>query len=169
MAKYSKKITERISDLIEDGLTITEVCNIVRISRKTFYQWKSEIPDFAQSIEDTEERSYIQLAALARRTLREQIEGYTVEEATFTYQPAPHDEKVLILKKKVVKQKRKEPSIASLNMLINSRLKKKQQEEKTQPEQKKMEVMPRNEWEQKAYDNFLKRVKKEGRFSEKPA
>lgn len=124
MAKYSKKLVEIISELLENDMSVTEVCNAVGINRKTFYEWVNTKPEFAQAVDDARERAYDELIALARRTLRERIEGYTVEETTYTYEPASYDESEMILKKKVVKSKRKEPSITSLNNMIQ-RLKEK--------------------------------------------
>lgn len=121
MAKYSKNLVAVIVELIENDMSVTDICRAVGITRKTFYEWKISKPDFARAVDDARERAYDELIALARRTLRERIEGYTVEETTYTYEPASYDENEMILKKKVVKQKRKEASIATLSALIERR------------------------------------------------
>lgn len=118
MAKYSKKLVETIAELLENDMSVTDICRAVGITRKTFYEWKSSKSEFAQAVDDARERAYDELIALARRTLRDRIEGYTVEETTFTYEPSSFDETEMVLKKKVVKRKRKEPSITSLNNMI---------------------------------------------------
>ncbi len=118
MAKYSKKLVETIAELLENDMSVTDICRAVGITRKTFYEWKSSKSEFAQAVDDARERAYDELIALARRTLRDRIEGYTVEETTFTYEPSSLDEAEMVLKKKVVKRKRKEPSITSLNNMI---------------------------------------------------
>lgn len=118
MAKYSKRLTDVICELIVKDMSISEVCEAVGINRKTFYEWKNSKPEFAQAIEEAREQAYEELLSLARRTLRERIEGYTVEETTYTYEPASYDENEMILKKKVVKRKRKEPNITSLNNMV---------------------------------------------------
>lgn len=118
MAKYSKKLAAVIVELIENDMSVTEICKAVGINRKTFYEWKNTKPEFAQAIEEAHQHAYDELIAIARRTLRDRIEGYSVEETTFTYEPSSLDDTEMILKKKVVKRKRKEASITSLNNLI---------------------------------------------------
>lgn len=121
MAKYSKRLVEVIVELIGNDMSVTDICRSVGITRKTFYEWKITKSDFSRAIDDARERAYEELIALARRTLRERIEGYTVEETTYTYEPASYDENEMVLKKKVVKQKRKEASITALSALIECR------------------------------------------------
>lgn len=118
MAKYCKRLVEVIVELIENDMSVTDICRSVGITRKTFYEWKATKPAFGRAVDDARERAYEELIALARRTLRERIEGYTIEETTYTYEPASYDENELVLKKKVVKQKRKEASITALSALV---------------------------------------------------
>lgn len=118
MAKYSKRLVEVIVELIENDMSVTDICRSVGITRKTFYEWKTVKPDFSRAIDGARERAYEELIALARRSLRERIEGYTVEETTYTYEPASYDENEMVLKKKVVKQKRKEASLTALSALV---------------------------------------------------
>ncbi len=41
MAKFTEELQEKIVLLIEeDTFTITEICDILNISRKTFYEWR---------------------------------------------------------------------------------------------------------------------------------
>ncbi len=129
MAKFSKKIAEVIVELVESDMSVTEICNAVGITRKTFYEWKNTKPDFSDAVDEARDRAYDELIVIARRTLRERIEGYTVEETTYTYEPSSYDENELVLKKKVVKSKRKEPSITSLNNMVQRVEEKKQKKD----------------------------------------
>lgn len=40
--KYSPEIIKEIHDNLELGLTITDVCDLVGISRETFYEWRDD-------------------------------------------------------------------------------------------------------------------------------
>lgn len=170
MAKYSKKLVDTITELLENDMSVSEVCNSVGINRKTFYEWKNTKPEFAQAIEEAREHAYDELLALARRTLRERIEGYTVEETTYTYEPASYDENEMILKKKVVKQKRREPSITSLNNMIQ-RVEAKRNNNRTNTQskikpfatdnKKKGFITPRNSKEAFILANFFKKMEED--------
>lgn len=165
MAKYSKKLVAVISELLENDMSITEVCNAVGIARKTFYEWKVSKPEFAQMIDEAQQRCYDELIVLVRRTMRENIEGYTIEETTYTYVPASYDENEMILKKKVVKRKRKEPSFRELNMLIE-KTQNKQEKATTQPtatEKRQGLVAPRNREEALILADFFARVENDSR------
>lgn len=159
MAKYSKRLVEVIVELIENDMSVTDICRSVGIARKTFYEWKTAKPDFSRAIDDARERAYEELIALARRSLRERIEGYTVEETTYTYEPASYDENELVLKKKVVKQKRKEASITALSALVERRRAETKTRELPDVSQiKKGHVNPTTSKEAFILANFLKRV-----------
>ena len=168
MAKYSKKLEEIISELLENDMSVTDVCNSVGITRKTFYEWINTKPEFAQAVEEARDRAYDELIALARRTLRERIEGYTVEETTYTYEPSSYDESEMILKKKVVKTKRREPSITSLNNLIqrtdNKRSTKASQTPIVKQANKEGMITPRNSEEALVLARFFQKIQNNGRI-----
>ncbi|WP_353120938.1 transposase [Dysgonomonas capnocytophagoides] len=87
MAKYSERLVEKIVRLIEeDTYTISEICDALRISRNSFYEWKNSKPEFCQALKDAEDRRDDSLAILARRSLREQLEGYVVTTEKIVYQ-----------------------------------------------------------------------------------
>lgn len=87
MAKYSERLVEKIVRLIEeDTYTISEICDALRISRNSFYEWKNSKPEFCQALKDAEDRRDNSLAILARRSLREQLEGYVVTTEKIVYQ-----------------------------------------------------------------------------------
>lgn len=51
MAKYNKKIVDRICELVsKDSYTIAEICKTVGISERTYYEWMSKNADFADTI-----------------------------------------------------------------------------------------------------------------------
>ena len=51
MGKYTQKLVEKISSLIEeDNYTITEICRIVGISRNVFYEWRTTKPEFSEAL-----------------------------------------------------------------------------------------------------------------------
>ena len=53
MAKYSKKMVEKIVGLIKsDTYTIAEICRQVGINTKTYHEWINTHEDFAQAVED---------------------------------------------------------------------------------------------------------------------
>ncbi|MBD8387578.1 MULTISPECIES: transposase [Dysgonomonas] len=106
MAKYSDRLVEKIVRLIEeDTYTISEICDALRISRNTFYEWKSTKPEFSQALEDAEARRDSSLAILARRSLREQLEGYVEITEKIVYQDDGYDGQTMksktVTKKKV--------------------------------------------------------------------
>lgn len=164
MAKYNQKLAAVIVKLVENDMPVTQICKTVGINRKTFYEWKNSKPEFAQAIEDAHERAYDVIIALARRTLRDRIEGYTVEETTFTYETSPLDDEQMILKKKVVKRKRKEASIASLNNIIErSRIRKSEKLHNFSSNEKQKNAMITPTTSQEAFilARFLQRLEQE--------
>lgn len=48
--KYSPEIVEKIIKYLEEGATITTTCDLVGISKETFYQWVNNKSDFADAI-----------------------------------------------------------------------------------------------------------------------
>lgn len=69
MAKYTEKLVKRIVELIEQDIyTVSEICNILRINRKTFYEWKKTKPEFRQEIETAEERCNEMMVAIVPKS-----------------------------------------------------------------------------------------------------
>ena len=72
MAKYTEKLVEKIVTLIEaDTYSISEICSILKISRKSFYEWKDTKPEFREAIEKAIDRRDDKLLMLARVTKKE--------------------------------------------------------------------------------------------------
>lgn len=85
MAKYSKKIVERICELISaDSYTIAEICKMVGISERTYYDWQSKNADFADAIKKAQDKFDELLVVEANKSLVKMIRGYTVDETRTT-------------------------------------------------------------------------------------
>lgn len=126
MAKYNEKLATKIVALIEeDTYTISEICTMLRISRKTFYEWRETKLDFRKAIEEAEERRDENLLFLARTSLRKKLEGYTVTEEKVTYVPDKNNPAKLTIKNKVVKQKYCPPDNTAIRQVIEGYEKKK--------------------------------------------
>lgn len=60
MAKYSKKLAYAITELIREDLhTISEICRMAGINRKTFYEWKKAKPEFKEEVIKATDSCYI--------------------------------------------------------------------------------------------------------------
>lgn len=81
MAKYSKKMVEKIVGLIKsDTYTIAEICRQVGINTKTYHEWINTHEDFAQAVEDAREEQMQTMVMVAKKSLRRKLEGYDVTE-----------------------------------------------------------------------------------------
>lgn len=110
MATYNKKTVEQIAALIEEGnYSISNICIIVGISRKTFYDWKNNHPDFQQAIEDAEQKRTDELLALANKSLKKKLEGYYQTVSRTVYTPSENDPDTLEIKQHVVTRRHCEP------------------------------------------------------------
>lgn len=86
MAKYTKKIVDRITELLSsDTYTIAEVCKMVGINEDTFYTWKKSKPEFSEAIKKAEEVRMQFFVVEAKKSLLKKIQGYTVQEKHTTY------------------------------------------------------------------------------------
>ena len=82
MAKYSKKVVERIVELVKsDTYTIAEICQQVGISQATFHRWQDEHEDFAIAIEEARESRMQYFVQEAKKSLLKKIQGYEVTES----------------------------------------------------------------------------------------
>ena len=86
MAKYNKKIAKRITDLIkQDSYTIAEICSIVKLSERCFYNWKKGNAEFADAIARARLQFDEILVEEAKTSLRKLVNGYDVEEKKTVY------------------------------------------------------------------------------------
>lgn len=120
MAKYNEKLIKKITDLIEEGVyTISEICEILGISRKTFYSWRDSKPEFAKAIDEATELREEKLLAMARQSLRKKLEGYTLTETKYKYIPDEDDPTQLKLKEKIVKVKEYAPDNRAIKIVLD--------------------------------------------------
>ncbi|MDR3057001.1 MAG: hypothetical protein LBU84_02545 [Prevotella sp.] len=120
MAKYTKKLTEEIVSLIEeDTYSIKEICSNLKISRKSFYEWKEAKPEFKKAIDRAVERRDEKLMMTARRSLKKKLEGYTLTETRTTYVPDKNNPEKLVLKSQVIKQKEYAPDMHAIKLILS--------------------------------------------------
>ncbi|QIK53059.1 hypothetical protein G7051_01315 [Dysgonomonas sp. HDW5B] len=108
MGKFTRSLADKIATLIEeDNYTITEICRIVGISRKMFYQWKATKPNFAEELQEAVEAREEKLKQKARQSMRQKVEGYKQIETKTTYAASKDsdDPYTLVVKEYVVKEK----------------------------------------------------------------
>lgn len=81
MAKYSKKLARKIFDLIKkDSYTIAEICAIVGISERCYYDWRSKIAEFADGLTRAREDFVDARLVDCEKSLVKLINGYDYEE-----------------------------------------------------------------------------------------
>ena len=84
--KYTPEIVKAITDLIEkDSYKVEEICEIVKISKDTYYRWLNENPDFSDALKKAETKFLQKIKANARKSLNKLVEGYEYEEKSTTY------------------------------------------------------------------------------------
>ena len=119
MAKFGKKIVERIVGLIKsDTYTIAEICRQVGINPKTYHQWKNDYPDFEAAIEDAENERMQMMVIEAKKSLLKKIQGYDVVETKVVTIPGKQkDEKGTpkpIIKEQTSTKKHIQPDTAAI-------------------------------------------------------
>ena len=94
MAKYSKKLVNKICNLIKsDSYTIDAICSISGISRSTYHEWKNTKPDFSDKIRDAEEDRLKYFAVEAKKSLLKKIQGFTfIEKKTVLFNSGKTEE-----------------------------------------------------------------------------
>ena len=119
MARYNKQLVDRILELTEDGAySISQICDTVNISRKTFYKWKQSHPGFAAELIAAENRRFESLKDDARLVLHRKLEGYITEIKRTVYIPDKDDPTQLVLKQQVITEKFCEPDTRFLLQLL---------------------------------------------------
>lgn len=158
MAKYNQKLVEKIVFLIEQDLyTITEICNIVKVNRKTFYEWKNTKPEFSEEIEEAMERRDDILLSMARISLKQKLEGYSVEEEKITYEPARSNPSELIEKSRVVNKKHYPAQLSAIKYVME-RHEKKKLAEKSEPKKEPTILYVQDQEEAELFIKLEKRV-----------
>ncbi|WP_291128715.1 hypothetical protein [Dysgonomonas sp. UBA7698] len=135
MAKYTERLAEKIVSLIEeDTYSITEICKHLKITRKSFYEWRDKKPEFRKAIEAAIESRDEALAITARRSLKKKLEGYTLTEIRTTYVPDKENPEKLVLKNRVVRQKEYAPDTHAIRLvLLHNETKEEENKEYSQP------------------------------------
>ena len=134
MAKYTEKLTQKITSLIEeDTYSIKEICSILKISRKSFYEWKETKPEFKKAIDRAVEHRDEKLLMVARRSLKRKLEGYTLTETRTTYVPDKNNPEKLVLKSQVVKQKEYAPDTHAIKLTLSQNSEVTDKEKSTSP------------------------------------
>lgn len=124
MAKYSQKLVDKIVALIEeDNYTITDICKVLGINRKTFYAWKSGKADFAMAIAIAMENREERLKMAARQAIRKKLGGYKMVETKTVYAVDKNadDPSELTVKEYVVKDKFCVPETSAIALAIADR------------------------------------------------
>lgn len=134
MAKYTEKLVEKIVILIEaDTYSISEICSILKISRKSFYEWKDTKPEFREAIEKAIDRRDDMLLMQARKSLKRKLEGYTLTETRTIYVPDKNNPDELVLKSQIVKQKEYAPDTHAIKLTLSRQDSKANKEEESTP------------------------------------
>lgn len=124
MAKYSKKIVKRITDLIrEDSYTVAEICSMSGISESTFHEWKANKPDFSEAVARARECFDEVLVREAKNSLRKKVKGYEVEESRITYVQNQKDaEGRPKIKEKILIRKNIQPDTFAIQFVLTNKV-----------------------------------------------
>lgn len=115
MAKYSKKVVERIVGLVKsDTYTIAEICQQVGISQATFHRWQEEHEDFALAIEEARESRMQYFVQEAKKSLLKKIQGYEVTETKVVTVPTKGDPSKPAIKEQTTQKKHVAPDTAAV-------------------------------------------------------
>lgn len=120
MAKrYSKKLADEIVSLVQEGIySVSAICRIAGIGRKTFYRWRETKNDFSRALSDAEQQCRDELRAKARQILKRKLEGYTQIVSRTVYVPSDDDPSQLVIKQHVVTEKHCEPDMRLVMQLL---------------------------------------------------
>ncbi|EGK01635.1 phBC6A51 family helix-turn-helix protein [Dysgonomonas gadei] len=124
--KYKEKIATEIIRMIEQDLcSISEICKSFKISRKTFYEWKKEKPEFKEAVEEAIDHREDVMIASARIGLKQLLEGYVQKKEKITYVPDKNDPVNDVEKCRVVEKKFCPPSIRAIKYVLDREERKK--------------------------------------------
>lgn len=125
MAKYSKRIVNRICDLIsKDTYTVAEICAIVKISERCYYDWQANNAQFADSIARAREKFDEILIKEAKNSLRKKITGYTVQEKKVVMvegKPDSYGKSKPKIKEQVTIEKHYQPDTAAIIFALTNK------------------------------------------------
>ncbi|MDR0823598.1 MAG: helix-turn-helix domain-containing protein, partial [Prevotella sp.] len=142
MSKYNEELAEQILSYIEDDTySISEICEILNISRKTFYEWQNIKPEFRKAVKEAKECFDEKLEATARRSLMRKINNYNLIDIYKTYVPDPNDPDELILASKVVRNREYAPDIQAIKLVLARYDKKMEKQQATEKENKPLRII----------------------------
>ena len=126
MARYGKKIVEKICSLItEDSYTIAEICKKVNIHKSTYYDWLKKNPDFSDAIKKAEDEFNDTIIVEAKRSLMKLVKGYsTQEKKTTTQDTGKKDEEgkpIIRVKEHTVTEKHFQSNVAAVIFTLTNR------------------------------------------------
>lgn len=131
MAKFTEKLALKIIRLTEEDVyTISEICEALNISRKSYYEWKDTKPEFRRALEEAEEKRDEAFATLARTSMKKKLEGYVLVEEKITYVPDKSNPSQLVVKSKTVKKKEYAPDTKTINLVLEREDRRKEKREK---------------------------------------
>lgn len=115
MAKYNKKMVERIVGLVKsDTYTIAEICQQVGISISTFYQWQEDHEDFRRAVEEAQDARMQFFVQEAKKSLIRKIQGYEVTETKVVTVPSKKDGTKPTIKEQTTTKKHIQPDTAAI-------------------------------------------------------
>lgn len=119
MAKYNKKIVEQICSMISaDSYTIAEICERVKISESTYYEWIKTKSEFSESIKKAQDKLTQDLLIECDRSLVKLIKGYTIQEkktvTADTGRKDENDKPIVKVKEHSVVEKYYPPSLGAI-------------------------------------------------------
>ena len=128
--KYKEKTAARIIEMIEQDLFgISEICKIVNINPKTFYDWKKIRPEFNEAVDDAVTRREEVMTASARIGLKQLLEGYVQKKEKITYVPDKNDPVNDVEKCRIVEKKFCPPSIRAIKYVLDREERKKDKDQ----------------------------------------
>lgn len=120
MGKYKNSTVNKIVKMMEeDNHTIAEICRTLRISRKSFYEWKATKPEFAEAIDDALEAREEKMRQIARKAMIKKLEGYKQVETRTTY-VSSEDDSDMMVKKCVVRERFCVPETSAITYSLSS-------------------------------------------------
>ncbi|MBF0648049.1 hypothetical protein IR083_04400 [Dysgonomonas sp. GY75] len=119
MAKHNQKIVNRICDLIsKDSYTIAEICEKVKISESTYYEWLKTKSEFSEDIKKAQDKLTQNLLIECNRSLVKLIKGYTIQEkktvTADTGRKDENDKPIVKVKEHSVVEKYYPPSLGAI-------------------------------------------------------
>ncbi|MDR1716860.1 MAG: helix-turn-helix domain-containing protein [Prevotella sp.] len=128
--KYKEKTASEIIRMIEQDLcSISEICKTFKISRKTFYEWKKEKPEFKEAVEEAIDHREDVMIASARIGLKQLLEGYIQKKEKISYIPDKNDPVNDVEKCRVVEKKFCPPSIRAIKYVLDREERKKEKQQ----------------------------------------